>query len=63
MSLVLKQIKEANENNRRNFAALMAEYDRKVVAEMNGVPMAVTPQQDEYVMRKDGQLVKVVSAG
>lgn len=62
MSEILKRIKEANENNRRNRDHLIAEFDRKVVAEMNGTPMSVTRENDEYVMLKDGELKKVVSA-
>jgi len=62
MSEILKRIKKANENNRRNMDHLIAEFDRKVVAEMNGTPMSVTRENDEYVMLKDGELKKVVSA-
>lgn len=63
MSVMLKQIEQANENNRRNLERLMEEYDRKVVAEMNGKPMTVTRHNDEFVIRKDGVLEKVASAG
>lgn len=63
MSVMLDRIKQANENNRRNLDRLMAEYDRKVVDEMNGKPMTVTRHNDEFVIRKDGVLEKVASAG
>lgn len=62
MSIILERIKKVNEINRKNIDKVLSEYNERVKAEMNGVPMRATWDQDFYMWR-DGELKKIASKG
>jgi hypothetical protein len=61
MSLILERVKKVNEVNRRNIDALLAAFNEKAKAEMNGVPMRATRRQGFYVWR-NGKLREIYPA-
>lgn len=62
MSVMLDRIRKVNEVNRQNIEKMLQEYNEKVKAEMNGVPMKATRENDFYVWRNK-KLIKIASAG